>query len=88
MHGQTPRDEREVDQRESTRSLGAHRTSIATLSIPLVATLLGVWLLHERLGIENASGLGLILIGLWLTMRRPGQDNAGERRHRIEVFEA
>jgi drug/metabolite transporter (DMT)-like permease len=69
-------------------SLGAYRTSIATYVNPLVATLLGVWMLHERLGIENASGLGLILIGLWLTMHRTGQDNPGERRHRIEVFEA
>jgi drug/metabolite transporter (DMT)-like permease len=70
------------------RSLGAYRTSIATYLNPLVATLLGVWLLHERLGLESAGALGLVLLGLWLTLRRTGEDGTGERRDRIEVLEA
>jgi hypothetical protein len=35
----------------------------------LVATILGVFVLHEKLGVGTASGFALILVGLWLATR-------------------
>jgi len=50
---------------------GAARASIITYINPAVATLLGVGLLHERLGAGGISAFGLILIGSWLATRAP-----------------
>ena len=52
------------------RSAGAARAAIVTYINPAVATLLGVALLDERLGIWGLTGFGLILLGSWLSTRR------------------
>jgi len=49
---------------------GAARASIVTYINPAVATLLGVALLNERLGVGGLSGFALILAGSWLATRR------------------
>jgi drug/metabolite transporter (DMT)-like permease len=49
---------------------GAARASIVTYINPAVATLLGVALLDEHLGVGGMTGFGLILIGSWLATRR------------------
>jgi len=48
---------------------GAARASVITYINPAVATLLGVSLLHERLGLGGILGLILILSGSWLATR-------------------
>jgi len=48
---------------------GASRAALITYINPAVATLLGVWLLHERLGAGGITGLALILMGSWLASR-------------------
>jgi drug/metabolite transporter (DMT)-like permease len=48
---------------------GASRASIVTYINPAVATLLGVVLLDERLGVGGLTGFGLILLGSWLATR-------------------
>jgi len=48
---------------------GPSRASLITYINPLVATLLGVWLLRERLGLGGISGFALILVGSWLASR-------------------
>ena len=45
---------------------GASRASIITYINPLVATLLGAGLLHERLGAGGFIAFAIILIGSWL----------------------
>lgn len=52
------------------KSAGAARASIVTYINPAVATLLGMALLDERLGVGGAIGFGLILLGSWLATRR------------------
>lgn len=52
------------------KSAGAARASIVTYINPAVATLLGMALLDERLGVGGAIGFGLILVGSWLATRR------------------
>lgn len=49
---------------------GAARASVITYINPAVATLLGVVLLDERLGVGGTTGFGLILLGSWLATRR------------------
>jgi drug/metabolite transporter (DMT)-like permease len=49
---------------------GAARASIVTYINPAVATLLGVALLDERLGVGGLTGFGLVLLGSWLATRR------------------
>lgn len=68
------------------RSVGAYRTSIATYINPLVATILGVFLLHEKLGVGSASGFGLILLGLWLATRRGVQNLVGQHPDTLGVL--
>jgi drug/metabolite transporter (DMT)-like permease len=55
---------------------GPARATVITYINPVVATLLGVWLLHERLGLGGVAALGLILFGSWLatrgSVRKPG----------------
>ncbi len=48
---------------------GPARALVITYINPVVATLLGVWLLHERLGLGGAAALVLILFGSWLGTR-------------------
>jgi drug/metabolite transporter (DMT)-like permease len=52
-------------------SAGAHRASVITYINPAVATLLGVIVLHERLGLSGALAFALILLGSWLATRGP-----------------
>jgi drug/metabolite transporter (DMT)-like permease len=51
------------------KSAGASRASIVTYINPAVATLLGIWVLDERLGAWGMTGFGLILSGSWLATR-------------------
>ena len=48
---------------------GASRASVITYINPAVATLLGVCLLHERLGWGGILAFALILLGSWLATR-------------------
>lgn len=51
------------------KNAGASRASIITYINPAVATLLGMALLDERLGVWGLTGFGLILLGSWLATR-------------------
>jgi drug/metabolite transporter (DMT)-like permease len=53
------------------RHAGAQRTSLVTYFNPVVATLLGVGLLHERLGWVGYIAFAAILLGSWLANRTP-----------------
>ena len=53
---------------------GAARASIITYINPAVAALLGVGVLHERLGISGPAGLALILLSVWLATHRAPQE--------------
>jgi drug/metabolite transporter (DMT)-like permease len=48
------------------RRAGASRAAVITYINPVVATLLGVWVLHERLGIGGGIAFATILLGSWL----------------------
>lgn len=48
---------------------GASRAAVITYVNPLVAVLLGVLVLDERLGATSVLGLGLILAGSWMATR-------------------
>lgn len=48
---------------------GASRASVITYINPAVATLLGVAVLHERLGVGGVVAFALILLGSWLATR-------------------
>jgi len=48
---------------------GASRASIITYINPVVATLLGVGFLHERLGAGGIIAFAIILVGSWLATR-------------------
>ncbi len=48
---------------------GASRASLITYINPAVATLLGVWLLNEHLGLGGLCAFALILLGSWLASR-------------------
>ena len=53
---------------------GASRASVITYINPIVATLLGMVVLHERLGVGGAVAFVLILLGSWLATRgTPGE---------------
>jgi drug/metabolite transporter (DMT)-like permease len=51
---------------------GASRAAVITYINPAVAALLGVWLLHERLGLGGILAFVLILLGSWLATRVTG----------------
>jgi drug/metabolite transporter (DMT)-like permease len=51
------------------RHAGASRASVITYINPVVATLLGVLVLHEHLGIGGFIAFALILLGSWLATR-------------------
>jgi drug/metabolite transporter (DMT)-like permease len=48
---------------------GASRAAVITYINPAVAALLGVWLLHEHLGLGGILAFVLILLGSWLATR-------------------
>jgi drug/metabolite transporter (DMT)-like permease len=52
------------------RTAGASRATVITYINPVVATLLGVLVLHEHLGIGGFIAFALILLGSWLATRR------------------
>jgi drug/metabolite transporter (DMT)-like permease len=52
------------------RSAGASRATVITYINPVVATLLGVLVLRERLGLGGYIAFALILLGSWLATRR------------------
>ncbi|HEX3844235.1 MAG TPA: DMT family transporter [Steroidobacteraceae bacterium] len=52
------------------KNAGASRASIITYINPAVATLLGMTLLDEHLGVWGLFGFALILVGSWLATRR------------------
>ncbi len=56
---------------------GASRASVITYINPIVATLLGVLILNERLGLGGYMAFALILFGSWLATRR-SRPQAGE----------
>jgi drug/metabolite transporter (DMT)-like permease len=51
------------------RNAGASRASVITYINPIVATLLGVLVLHEHLGIGGFIAFAMILLGSWLATR-------------------
>ena len=51
------------------RHAGASRAAVITYINPLVATLLGVLLLDEQLGLGGYLAFALILLGSWLATR-------------------
>jgi len=51
---------------------GASRAAVITYINPAVAALIGVWLLHERLGVGGILAFVLILFGSWLATRSTG----------------
>jgi drug/metabolite transporter (DMT)-like permease len=55
---------------------GASRASVITYINPAVATLLGVTVLHEHLGVGAYIAFGLILLGSWLATRGSAADVA------------
>jgi drug/metabolite transporter (DMT)-like permease len=50
--------------------VGAARATVFTYVNPAIATLLGVFVLGEPLGVASIVGLALILLGLWVAARR------------------
>jgi len=56
------------------RHAGASRAAVITYINPIVATLLGVAVLHEQLGIGGAVAFATILLGSWLATRGAGAD--------------
>jgi drug/metabolite transporter (DMT)-like permease len=56
---------------------GASRATVITYINPVVAALLGVFLLHERLGLGGILAFVLILLGSWLATR--GASTAQDR---------
>jgi drug/metabolite transporter (DMT)-like permease len=57
---------------------GASRASVITYINPIVATLLGILILHERLGIGGIMAFVLILCGSWLATRGGTSSARGE----------
>lgn len=53
------------------RAAGALRASVVTYVNPAVASLVGVGILGESLGVTDLLGLGLILAGSWLATHGP-----------------
>ncbi len=53
------------------REVGPARAAVITYVNPMVASLLGVFLLHEPLGAGGGASLVLILVGSWLAARAP-----------------
>lgn len=52
-----------------TKAAGASRATLITYVNPVIAALLGVGILHERLGLGGLMAFALILLGTWLATR-------------------
>jgi drug/metabolite transporter (DMT)-like permease len=61
------------------RHAGAARASVITYINPMVATLLGVLVLHEPLGVGGIIAFGTILLGSWLATRGVMAKSRGAR---------
>ena len=61
---------------------GAARTSVVTYINPAVAALLGLFVLHERLGLSGLAGLVLILLSCWLATHGAYQARPPALEHR------
>jgi drug/metabolite transporter (DMT)-like permease len=59
---------------------GAARASVITYINPAVASLLGVLVLHERLGLGGALAFALILLGSWLATRGDAREGTAAPR--------
>ena len=57
---------------------GASRASIITYINPVIATLLGMLVLHEHLGVGGLIAFGLILLGSWLATRGSARGESDE----------
>jgi len=55
---------------------GAARASVITYINPAVASLLGVLILHEHLGVGGTLAFVLILLGSWIATRRDAPERA------------
>jgi drug/metabolite transporter (DMT)-like permease len=58
---------------------GASRASVITYINPIVATLLGMLILHEHLGVGGALAFVLILFGSWLATRGAPHEHEARR---------
>lgn len=58
---------------------GASRASLITYINPAVAALLGMWLLHEHLGVGGITAFALILLGSWLATRGAAKESVRAR---------
>jgi drug/metabolite transporter (DMT)-like permease len=58
---------------------GASRASVITYINPIVATLLGMLVLHEHLGVGGLIAFVLILLGSWLATRGAPPEHEGRR---------
>ena len=58
---------------------GPARATVITYINPIVATLLGVLLLDEKLGLGGVMALALILFGSWLATRGAAKERAGNQ---------
>lgn len=58
------------------KGLTASRVAAFNYIEPIMATALGIWLLHDRVGVWGFLGGGLILLGVYFTERERGEDEA------------
>jgi drug/metabolite transporter (DMT)-like permease len=59
------------------KGLTASRVAAFNYIEPVFATGLGIWLLHDRVGLWGILGGGLILLGVYFTERERGEETAG-----------
>jgi len=64
--------------------VGGPRGALAIYFVPLVAIVLGVTILGERIAPSALVGMGLVLVGAWLTSRRESGTTDSPRIERIE----
>jgi drug/metabolite transporter (DMT)-like permease len=59
------------------KGLTASRVAAFNYIEPVIATGLGIWLLHDRVGLWGIFGGGMILLGVYFTERERGEEAAG-----------
>jgi drug/metabolite transporter (DMT)-like permease len=64
---------------------GASRATVITYINPVVATLLGVWVLDEHLGVGGFIAFALILLGSWLATRGSVTRDASARESTVSA---
>ncbi|HUX11076.1 MAG TPA: DMT family transporter, partial [Terriglobia bacterium] len=57
------------------KGLTASRVAAFNYIEPVIATGLGIWLLHDRVGLWGVFGGALILLGVYFTERERGEDS-------------